>query len=369
MSKSQVFFTDFRTEFHGRSLLHKMQKLMKKAGFETIDFTDKFTAVKMHFGEAGNLAYLRPNYAKAVADYVKELGGKPFLTDCNTLYVGGRRNALDHLETAALNGFSQISTGCQILIGDGLKGNDEVEVPVPNGKHFKTAKIGRAVMDADIFISLTHFKGHEKMGIGGVVKNVGMGCGSRAGKMEMHSDGKPAVRRELCVGCGICTRHCAFNALKLDGGKKITVDLDLCAGCGRCLTTCAKDALVSTWGQSDRILDEKTAEYAAAVLAGRPHFHICLLCDIAPNCDCHGENDAAILPDIGILAGFDPVAIDVAACDLCNQAPRLDNTWLDDCPETGDVFNDAHTTTCWRDTVDHAVAIGLGSDQYELIRL
>lgn len=368
MAKSQVYFTDFRTEFHGKSLLHKMQKLMKKAGFENIDFDGKFVAIKMHFGEVGNLAFLRPNYAKAVADYVKELGGKPFLTDCNTLYVGGRRNALDHLDTAALNGFSQISTGCQILIGDGLKGDDEVDVPVPNGRHFRTAKIGRAVMDADIIISLTHFKGHEKMGIGGAVKNIGMGCGSRAGKMEMHSDGKPQVAAAKCVGCGICAKNCAFAALTLTNGK-MTIDHAKCAGCGRCFTACPKDALVATWEQQDKILDEKTAEYAAAVLHGRPHFHISLLCDITPNCDCHGENDAAILPDIGMLAGFDPVALDVAACDLCNQAPRLDNSWLDDCPHSDDVFNDAHDNTRWRDTIDYAVEIGLGSDEYELIRM
>ena len=368
MSKSDVFFTDFRTEFHGASLLCKIQKLMKKAGFESIDFTDKFTAIKMHFGEAGNLAYLRPNYARAIAEYVKELGGKPFLTDCSTLYVGGRKNALDHLDTAAMNGFNQITAGCQILIGDGLKGTDEVDVPVPNGTYFTTAKIGRTIMDADVFLSLTHFKGHEKMGIGGVVKNIGMGCGSRAGKMEMHSDGKPVVIANRCVGCGICAKNCAHDALTPEG-KKMTIDHNKCTGCGRCISACPKDALAATWGQHDKILDEKTAEYAAAVLNGRPHFHVCLLCDITPNCDCHGENDAAILPDIGILAGFDPVAIDVAACDLCKKAPRLKNTWLDDCPEGEDVFDDAHGNTRWRDTIEYAVKIGLGSDQYNLITM
>ena len=157
--RSPVYFTDFRTEFHGAGMLDKLRRLMKLAGFETIDFRDKFVAVKMHFGELGNLSFLRPNYAKVVADYVKELGGKPFLVDCNTLYTGSRKNALEHLDTAAANGFSPLSTGCWIIIGDGLKGNDEVEVPVPNGVHCKSALIGRAVMDADIIISLTHFKG------------------------------------------------------------------------------------------------------------------------------------------------------------------------------------------------------------------
>ncbi len=364
--KSKVYFTNFRTEFHGTSLLDKLQRLMKTAGFETIDFKDKFAAIKMHFGELGNLAYLRPNYARAVAEYVKRCGGKPFLTDCNTLYVGGRKNALEHLETAALNGFSVQSAGCQILIADGLKGNDEVDVPVPNGKYFKTAKIGRSVMDADVFISLTHFKGHEKMGIGGAIKNIGMGCGSRAGKMEMHSDGKPDLDQSLCVGCGICRKNCANNALTLVG-RKMTIDHSRCVGCGRCISACPKDALQATWDQEDTLLDEKTAEYAYAVVHGRPQFHISLMCDITPNCDCHGENDAPILPNIGMAASFDPVALDVACCDLCNRTPRIAGTWMDNCPHGKDIFDDAHSNTRWRAAVDHAVEIGFGSADYELI--
>lgn len=188
MEKSKVYFTDFRTR-NGYNLLQKLENLIKKAGIETIDFDKKFVAIKMHFGEYGNLAYLRPNYAKVVVDEVKKLGGKPFLTDCNTLYVGGRKNALDHLDTAYLNGFSPFSTGCHVIIADGLKGTDEQEVEI-NQEYIKTAKIGRAIMDADIIISLTHFKCHEMTGLGGTIKNIGMGCGSRAGKMEMHNQRK-----------------------------------------------------------------------------------------------------------------------------------------------------------------------------------
>ena len=186
MEKSTVYFTDFRCPV-GTSQLDKLKKLCVTAGIKDIDMDGKFVAIKMHFGELGNLAFLRPNYAKAVADLCKEQGGLPFLTDCNTLYPGSRKNALEHLECANLNGFNSISTGCQIIIGDGLRGTDEVEVPVVNGEYCQTALIGHAIMDADIFISLSHFKGHEATGFGGALKNIGMGCGSRAGKMKQQS--------------------------------------------------------------------------------------------------------------------------------------------------------------------------------------
>ncbi|MBR3718507.1 MAG: DUF362 domain-containing protein, partial [Firmicutes bacterium] len=176
MEKAPVYFTNLRTNGE-ESLLQKMERLMKKAGFEEIDFQDKFVAVKIHFGEPGNLAYLRPNWARTVCDYIKKLGGKPFLTDCNTLYVGGRKNALDHLDSAYVNGYNPIATGVQTIIADGLKGLDERDLPVPNGEYCKTAKIGSALADADIIISMSHVKGHGSAGFGGVLKNIGMGGG------------------------------------------------------------------------------------------------------------------------------------------------------------------------------------------------
>ena len=194
MEKSKVYFTTMKTTL-SENLPQKLKRLILAAGMDQIDFDGKYTAIKMHFGEPGNLAFLRPNYAAVVVNTVKELGGKPFLTDCNTLYVGGRKNALDHLDSAYQNGFSPFSTGCHVLIADGLKGTDETLVPI-DGEYVKEAKIGRAVMDADVFISLNHFKGHEATGFGGALKNIGMGCGSRAGKMEMHSAGKPYVEQE-----------------------------------------------------------------------------------------------------------------------------------------------------------------------------
>ena len=186
MEKSKVYYTDFHARKFGEGLPTKLQLLAKKAGIADLDLDGKFVAIKMHFGELGNIAYLRPNYARAIVDVVKELGGKPFLTDCNTMYPGSRKNALEHLECAWQNGFTPLTVGCPILIGDGLKGTDDIEVPVAGGEYCQTAKIGRAIMDADVFISLTHFKGHESTGFGGTIKNIGMGCGSRAGKKEQQ---------------------------------------------------------------------------------------------------------------------------------------------------------------------------------------
>ena len=212
MEASTVYYTDFRCPV-GTSLTEKLRRLCIAAGIKNIDMEGKFVAIKMHFGELGNLAYLRPNYAKVVADLCKEQGGMPFLTDCNTLYPGSRKNALEHLTCAQLNGFWPMTTGCQVIIADGLRGTDEVEVPVPNGEYCKTAKIGRAIMDADIFISLSHFKGHESTGFGGAIKNIGMGCGSRAGKMEQHASGHPAVQEDLCRGCHRCAKECGSDAI------------------------------------------------------------------------------------------------------------------------------------------------------------
>ena len=374
MEKSKVYFTDFRTPYGGASLPQKLQKLMKKAGIENIDFAKQFVAIKMHFGELGNISYLRPNYAKAVVDLVKELGGRPFLTDCNTLYVGSRKNALDHLDTAYVNGFSPLQTGCHVLIGDGLKGTDEAYVPVQHGELVKEAKIGRAIMDADIVISLTHFKGHEMTGFGGALKNIGMGCGSRAGKMEQHREGKPQVDQKLCVGCGSCQKICAHDA-PIIKDKKATIDHDKCVGCGRCLAVCPKDAIDAEDNRSIEMLNYKMTEYAWAVCKDRPCFHISLICDVSPNCDCHPENDIPIVPNVGMLASFDPVALDKACADLCNQMQPVEKSILGENMkkhenhEGHDHFHMTHPDTEWRVAIAHGVKIGLGTDQYELIRI
>lgn len=373
-TKAKVYFADFHMPYGGDPLPVKLRKLMKKAGFEELDLKDKFVAIKMHFGEKGNLAFLRPNYAKAVADYVKERGGKPFLTDCNTLYVGSRKNALEHLDTAYENGFNPLCTGCQTIIADGLKGTDKELLPVPNGEFVREAKVGKALADADVVLSLTHFKGHEMAGFGGAIKNVGMGGGSRAGKMEQHSDGKVQVDQAKCVGCGRCVNICAHGAPSLTD-RKSSIDPGKCVGCGRCLALCPTDAIAPIEWQAASVFNKKMAEYAAAIVHGKPQFHISLIVDVSPNCDCHAENDVPIVPDIGMLCSTDMVALDQACADLVNAAEPLPNGQLArniaKDPEGAKGQDYFHLTTPesdWKTCLAHAEKIGLGTREYDLIR-
>ena len=369
--RSKVYFTNMRATPE-LNLLQKLAKLIKSAGIEEIDFKKQFAAIKIHLGEPGNIAYLRPNFSKVVADLVKELGGKPFLTDSNTLYVGRRKDALEHLDAAYENGYNPFCTGCQVIIADGLKGTDEALIPVEGGEYVKEAKIGRAIADADIVISLSHFKGHELTGFGGAIKNLGLGAGSRAGKMEMHSDGKPDIDEERCIGCGRCARNCAHKAISIKAGKAHN-DHGKCVGCGRCIAACPFDAVQPDWEGSNDVLNKKMAEYAKAVIQGKPNFHICLVIAVSPFCDCHAENDAAVTPDIGFFASFDPVALDQACADAVNKAPAISGTYLTDkLHENGadaDHFHAMHPDTKWRVMLEHAEKLGIGTRGYELIEV
>lgn len=364
MERSKVYFTNFHTTLR-ENLQQKLSRLLLTAGMDKLPLENQYVAIKLHFGEPGNLAYLRPNYARTVVDLVKQLGGKPFLTDCNTLYVGGRKNALDHLESAYQNGFNPYNLGCHLLIADGLKGTDDVEVPV-DGEYVKSAKIGRALMDADVVISLTHFKGHEATGFGGTIKNIGMGGGSRAGKMEMHSSGKPFVDEKTCIGCGSCRKACAHDAPILEN-HKMRIDWDKCLGCGRCIGACPVDAIQPANDESNIILNCKMAEYTKAVVQNRPSFHISLVMDVSPVCDCYGVNDVPIIPDVGMFASFDPVALDQACVDACNKMQR--NAEVTFRGSSNDLFTDLHTETDWRYQISHGKKIGLGTDEYELIEI
>lgn len=369
MKKAEVYFTDLTTR-GDINLLLKLKNLINRAGISTIDFKDKFTAIKVHFGEPGNLAYLRPNFTKVLVDEIRDLGGKPFVTDCNTLYVGRRKNALDHLEAAYENGYNPFSLGCHVIIGDGLKGTDETLVKIEE-EFVKEAKIGTAIMDADIFISLSHFKGHEAAGFGGAIKNIGMGCGSRAGKMEMHSAGKPRVVEEMCIGCNQCAKNCAHGAISFTEEKKAFINEIYCVGCGRCIGNCNYDAIQPIWSEKNDVMNKKMAEYTKAVLNKRPSFHVSLVIDVSPHCDCYNKNDLPIINDVGMFASFDPVALDKACADAANKQPLLKNSILAEKVQLAcnkeDYFSLLHPDTNWEICLEHAEKIGLGTQEYELI--
>jgi uncharacterized Fe-S center protein len=304
-----------------------------------------------------------------IADKVSNKGGIPFLTDCSTLYVGKRKNAVEHLETAGLNGFSSVSTGCQIIMGDGLKGTNDIEIPF-SGHHIKTAKIGREIHDADILISLNHFKCHELTAFGGALKNIGMGCASRRGKMELHTSGKPNISESKCRGCSKCIEVCAHSAITIAG--KASIDHKKCVGCGRCIGACPFDAVSSNMDEDVDVICYKIVEYAAAVMAGKPGFHVSVIADVSPFCDCHKENDIPLRPNVGMLASFDPVALDKACVDLAQRQPMNAGSRLhinSGGVKPDDIFKCVHPITRWQATFEHAERIGFGSSKYELTEI
>lgn len=369
MSKSKVFFTDLNTK-PGNNLTDKLKHLIVSAGAGDLEYKDKFTAVKIHFGEWGNLAYIRPNYARVVIDFIAEKGGRPFLTDANTLYVGKRANAVDHLWTAHANGFNYLATNCNVIIADGLKGTEYREIEI-NQKHCKTAKIASAIADSDIIISLNHFKGHEMTGFGGALKNLGMGSGSRGGKLEMHSASKPKIEKEKCVSCGVCVKNCSQKAISFDSAKKASIDYDLCIGCGQCVAVCMFDSAQVVWNEGAETCTEKISEYTLAVLKDKQHFHINFVMNVSPNCDCWGHNDVAIVRDIGIAASKDPVALDAACADMVNSSTMATGSVLEKTgySEGKDKFNHIYPNTNWKSGINHAVEIGIGNKEYELIKV
>jgi len=369
--KSKVYFTDLRT-VPGNDMMTKLTRLVKRAGIESIDFKDKFTAIKIHFGEPGNLAYIRPNYAARIVDLVRSLGGKVFLTDSNTLYSGGRSNAVDHLHTAMDNGFNPISAHADVIIADGLKGTDYREVPC-GGEYCPSPKIGAAIADADIVISMNHFKGHEQSGFGGALKNLGMGSASVGGKLELHSSSQPYINEDNCIGCRVCEKYCRHGAITVTE-RKARIDYSRCVGCGQCVAVCQHDAAAVRDYDTSEKLNYKIAEYALAVVKDKPNFHISFIMNVSPNCDCWNHNDAAIVPDLGIAASFDPVALDCACADLVKAAPTLSGCAITDKdPDTHhhhegeDKFHLVHPDTTWEAGVRHGEAIGLGKAGYELI--
>lgn len=359
---SKVYFSNLLGRH--KSWLDRTSKLFDKANFSSLIEPGDMVAIKVHFGEPGNTAFLSPLFVRRVVDKVKDAGGKPFLTDANTLYVGARSNAVDHLIAAIENGFSYATVGAPIVIADGVNGKDYVAVNI-DGKYIKEAKIGSAVYHADAMIALTHFKGHELTGFGGALKNVGMGLGCRSAKQVMHSDVLPHVEEEKCTSCSKCVKWCPAGAITVPDTAMI--DESLCIGCGECTVTCQFGAIAVNWKTESKIIQEKIAEYTWAVVKDKPgktgYFNFVM--NVSPDCDCWGWNDAPIVPDIGVLASFDPIAIDQACVDLVNRAQGLQNDRFADFDDT-DKFK-AITGIDWRPQLIYGEEIGLGTRNYDLV--
>jgi hypothetical protein len=368
--ESKVYWINLRTT-PSQSILAKLDLLLRKGGLAGLDLKDRYSALKIHFGEPGNMSYVRPPFVGVISRLIRELGGKPFLTDSNTLYSGKRHNAYDHVRAALENGFSRDATGCDIIIADGLKGNDFVEMPVKGGSHCAVARVGSAVAEADAFISVNHFKGHELTGFGGALKNIGMGCASRSGKKFLHEVSHPVIDRDTCTGCGTCVENCASEAIKLDEEGKAAIDHEKCTGCSQCVAVCQYGAAHNSEGSASKVCGERIAEYSKAILDGKPAFHVSFVMNVSPNCDCWSSNDAPIVGDLGIFASVDPVALDQACVDAVNSAPAIAGTALTDrrYAGTGEKFGHLHPDTDWAATLDHAESLGIGTRKYELVKV
>jgi uncharacterized Fe-S center protein len=369
MSLSKVFFTNLRASFK-ENLLTKVVRLMNKTDFKVIIPPRSLVAIKLHFGEKGNTAFIRPIFIRQIVDHVKELGSSPFLTDTNTLYAGTRGNSVSHLKTAIENGFAYSVVNAPIIIADGIRGDSSTKIRI-NQQLLKSAHIGREIVNADVLISVAHFKGHELSGFGGTLKNLGMGCASRKGKLVQHSDLSPKVKRKNCVGCGDCIEHCSQSAIALQK-EKAMIDPKKCVGCGECILICPNQAINVRWSGDAPLFQKKMVEYALAALKGKKGrvAFLNFLTQISPACDCPSFNDAPMVQDIGIMCSKDPVAIDQASVDMVNGQRALEDTCLQSHKGEGeDKFRGIYPKIDWTIQLDYAEKIGLGKRDYDLVTI
>ncbi len=369
--KSKVFFAEARAHGWRSSLPDKMAKLFDEAGFSERIPNKGLIAVKTHFGEKGTHHFVSHIFSRVATDKIRLCGGLPFLSDTNTLYVGNRANAVQHSELAARHGFSLETAGAPLVIADGLRGKNETPVEI-GLKHFKTAKIASAFAEADGLVVLSHFKGHIMAGFGGAIKNLAMGCASVAGKREQHST-RQFVVPEKCVGCAQCLEVCPAKAISIKS-KKAVIDKKLCIGCGECMSACAAGAIDLDWETDIKEFTERMTEYAFAAAKpfaakGRAAYFNFLI-NITPDCDCMPWSDSPIVPDIGVLASKDPVALDKASYDLVKQSSGLQNTALKSGHACGeDKFRGVFPATQPEVQFEYGAQIGLGNKEYELIKL
>lgn len=366
--KSDVHFINFRSDSESNNIHNKIKRLFEKANIKDVLSEGDLTAIKLHFGEKGRHAYLHPTFVRQIVDKVKQYDANPFLTDTNTLYTGSRTNSVVHMKTAIENGFAYSVVNAPIIISDGIYSKNSVDVEIDK-KHLKTAKIAGDIYNSNSMIVLSHVKGHGLAGFGGTIKNLAMGCASASGKQIQHSDAKPSVTKEKCIACGICIKNCPTDAIEID--EKAFIDHDICIGCGECTTVCPKRAIDVQWETNDSIFLEKMAEYAYGAVKNKKGkvAYINFVMNVTPLCDCVAWNDSPIVNDIGILASFDPVAIDKASLDLIDEALGNQNSRLPHDHKIGDdKFKSIHNVD-GRKILDYSEEIGLGNKDYELIEI
>ncbi len=364
---SEVFGISLRTHYR-ENLSQKLGRLFKALDPEKVVKPHSLWAIKIHFGERGNHTFIRPHLVRTFTDALKDLSARCFLTDANTLYVGGRANAVDHLETALRHGFGYEVTGAPLIIADGLRGDLEVGVEVNRGG-VGTAWIGGDFASADGALILSHVKGHELTGFGGALKNLGMGAASRRGKMDQHADLSPKVTAKKCIGCGRCFTQCAHQAIDLVK-KKAVINPAKCVGCASCIPICPQNAIDVAWDSDRPKFMKKMIEYSGAALRGKEKtaLYINFVGGLSPLCDCANHSDAPIAADLGFLASRDPVALDLASAELVNQAPGLPGSALppDALAPGADKWTALHPECQWRYQLEYAAKIGLGSLKYRL---
>jgi len=366
---SKVWWTDFRAR-PDRSVLDKLETLLKEAGIAEIVSPQSLVAMKLHFGERGTTAYIRSVFVRRAVDVVKKLKGRPFLTDTSTLYRGDRDIAPKHIECALENGFDYAAVGAPIIIADGVKGTTSVKVEV-GLKHFDEVSIGAEIYQSDVLLSLAHFKLHELLGFGGALKNVGMGCASRAGKLAQHSTIAPYVDKDLCDGCRTCVKACGYGAIRVKNELAEIISAR-CVGCGECIGVCPNTAISIHWDVQAKEIQEKMMEYFyGAVLNKKDRaLYVNFISHVTPYCDCYSHSDAPIVPDVGIFAGRDPVAVDMACVDAMNNQRGLPNSALGSAFTPGaDKIRDVHPKVDWRIQFEYAEKLGIGSTKYELVKV
>jgi uncharacterized Fe-S center protein len=350
---SEVYFLP-ASEKEGHELLaEKTRRIFDALELENSVKKDDFVGIKIHFGEKGNTGFIKPPWLKHLIAHLKNKKARVFMTDTNTLYHGSRSNSVDHLQLAAKHGFSIGKLEVPVIIADGLIGRDSGEVEV-NLKHVKSAKIASTFFHIDFLLCLSHFTGHVLSGFGAAIKNLGMGCASRAGKLEQHSDVHPWVNAKICTNCSVCMEYCPADAIEQADGSAHIID-ERCIGCGECLVVCNVGAIKMRWDGDALRVQEKMAEYAFGVLKSVKHRagFINYLVRVTQDCDCMSRNGKVLVPDLGILASLDPVAVDKASVDLLMEANNRD-------------FLREAIDVDWLAQLRHGEKIGLGSMEYEL---